>query len=198
MMRNLFTTICVLCSINLLAQKTAANYYSDYFEKDYEIAISTEKNSTSTISNIYIYVEGKNYKLVTLDYKDPELLLSSLIEVRNKYAEWVKIAEDNNITEMTKQIPVDMPRVTVCWYGTEWYFAFNKRINFDFHILDNGKKIIYMMDKVTASSNEYIDETFYWVFQSVEELDKFIINGLDYPKFIEKINAKVNNANLFQ
>ena len=53
-----------------------------------------------------------------------------------------------------------------------------------------------MSDKVTASSNEYINETFYWVFQSIEELDEFIINGLDYPKFIEKINKKVNNENL--
>lgn len=196
-MRNLFTTICVLCSINLLAQETVTNYHSDYFEKDYEIAISTEENSTSTISDIYIYVEGKNYDNITLNYKNPELLLSSLIEVRNKYAEWIKVAEDNNITKMRKEIPVDMPRVTVCWYGTKWFFAFNERINFYFNILENGKKIIYMTDKVTASSNEYINETFYWVFQSIEELDEFIINGLDYPKFIEKLNKKVNNENLF-
>ena len=117
--------------------------------------------------------------------------------MRDKYAEWVKVAEDNHITDMTKEIPVNMPTVTVCWYGTKWYFAFNKRLNFDFMILDDGKKIIVMSAKVTASSNQYIDQKFYWVFQSVIELDEFI-KKLDYPAYIEKLNTNSNNADLFQ
>ena len=64
-------------------------------------------------------------------------------------------------------------------------------------ILESGKKIIVMNSKVTASSNEYIDQEFYWVFQSVTELDEFI-KILDFPKFIEKMNANANNADLFQ
>ena len=98
---------------------------------------------------------------------------------------------------MVKEIPVDMPTVTVCWYISKWYFSFNKRLKFDFMILDSGKKIIVMNTKVTASSNEYIDQKFYWVFQSVTEMDEFI-EKLDYPKFIEKLNTKSNNADLFQ
>ena len=197
-MRNLFPLICVLWSISTYAQKTVTDYHSDYFDRDYEISISTEKNDPSTISNVYIEVAGESKnETVTLDYKSPALLLSSLKKVRDKYSEWVKVAEDNHITDMTKQIPVDMPSVTVCWYGTKWYFAFNKHINFDFMILDSGKKIIVMHTKVTASSNEYIDQKFYWVFQSVAELDEFI-KKLDYPKFIEKISEKANNSDLFQ
>ena len=190
--------MCVLCSISTFAQEAVTDYHSDYFDRDYEIAISTEKNNPSTISDIYIEVAGeRRSETVTLDYKSPLLLLSSLKEVRNKYAEWVRVAEENHITQMTKEIPVNMPLVTVCWYGTKWYFAFNKRLNFDFMILDSGKKIIVMSTKVTASSNEYIDQKFYWVFQSVAEIDEFI-KKLDYPKFIQNINTKANNEELFQ
>lgn len=197
-MKKILFIIALLMPGVSFAQETVADYHCDYFDKDYEISITTEKNDPSTISNVYIEVAGERQnETVTLNYKYPLSLLSSLKEVRNKYAEWVKVAEDNHITEMTKQIPVDMPSVTVCWYGTKWYFAFDKRINFVFMILDNGKKIIVMNSKVTASSNEYIDQNFYWVFQSVAELDEFI-KKLDYPKFIEKINAKANNADLFQ
>ena len=197
-MKKLFILICMLCSISTYAQTTVTDYHSDYFERDYDIAIATEKNDPYTISDVYIDVAGKTKRdAVTLDYKNPSLLLSSLKEVRNKYAEWVKVANDNHITEMTKQIPVDMPSVTVCWYGTKWYFAFNKRINFVFMILDSGKNIIVMHSKVTASSNEYIDKEFYWVFQSVAEIDEFITK-LDYPKFIEKVTTKANTEDLFQ
>ena len=197
-MKKLFVLLFVLCSINSFAQKTVENYHSDYFEKDYEISVSTDKKDPSTITNVYIEVAGeRKNETVTLDYKYPSLLLSSLKEVRDKYAEWVKVAEDNHITDMTKEIPVNMPTVTVCWYGTKWYFAFNKRLNFDFMILDDGKKIIVMSAKVTASSNQYIDQKFYWVFQSVIELDEFI-KKLDYPAYIEKLNTNSNNADLFQ
>ncbi|MBO4612353.1 MAG: hypothetical protein J5671_04190 [Bacteroidaceae bacterium] len=197
-MKQLLSLLFVICAVNTFAQKTVADYHSDYFDRDYEISVSTEKNDPSTISDVYIEVAGESKnKTVTLHYKNPLLFLSSLKEVRNKYSEWAKIAEDNHITEMTKEIPVNMPKVTVCWYGIKWYFAFDKRLNFDFIILDSGKKIIVMTAKVTASSNEYIDQKFYWVFQSVTELDEFI-DKLNYPKFIEKLNVNSNNADLFQ
>lgn len=197
-MRKVFIFLFVFCTVYSFAQTTVAEYHCDYFDKDYEISVTTEKNDPSTISGIYIEVAGeRKTETVTLIYKYPTLLLSSLKEVRNKYAEWVKVAEDNNITEMTKEIPVDMPTVTVGWYGTKWFFSFNKRLNFDFMILDSGKKVIVMSAKVTASSNEYIHQKFYWVFQSVTELDEFI-NKLNYPKFIEKLNENTNNENLFK
>ena len=124
-------------------------------------------------------------------------ILSSLKEVRDKYAEWVKVAEENDITEMTKEIPVDMPSVIVCWYTSKWNFSYKKRFKFTFMILDSGKKIIVMNEKVTSTANQYIDTKFYWVFQSVTELDEFI-ELMNYPKFIEKLNVKANNADLFQ
>ncbi|MBQ6032667.1 MAG: hypothetical protein IJL29_06585 [Prevotella sp.] len=197
-MNKLFIILFVLCSLNTFAQKKVASYHSDYFDADYEILVSTEKDDPSTLTNVYIEVPGeRKTQTVTLDYKNPNMLLSSLKEVREKYAEWVKVAEDNHITDMRKTIPVDIPPVTVCWYGTKWFFSFNNRLKFDFMILDSGKKIICMTTKVTASSNKYIDQKLYWVFQSVAELDEFI-KKLDYSKFIEKLNVSSNNADLFK
>ena len=43
-----------------------------------------------------------------------------------------KVAEENNITEMRKEIPVNMPAVTVCWYTSKWYFSSKRRPKFDF------------------------------------------------------------------
>ncbi len=197
-MKQALVFLFLLLNISSFAQKEVAEYHCDYFNRDFSILVSTEKDAPNTISNVYIEVAGeRSRETVTLNYKYPSLLLASLKEVRDKYAEWVKIAEDNHITEMTKEIPVDMPAVTVCWHGTKWFFAFNKHLNFDFMILDSGEKIITMTAKVTASSNRYIDQKFYWVFQSVSELDDFI-KKLDYPKFIEKLKVRSNNADLFQ
>ena len=197
-MKKLFIILFVFCAANTFAQKKVADYHSDYWEKDYEICITTAKNDPSTLSEIYIDVAGeRSSETVTLNYESPVLLLSSLKEVREKYAEWIKVAEENNITEMRKEIPVNMPAVTVCWYTSKWHLSSKRRLKFDFLILDSGKKIIVMNEKVVSSANQYIDTEFYWVFQSVTELDEFIEN-LDYSKFIEKLNAKANSADLFQ
>lgn len=197
-MKKLFILLFVFCAANTFAQKKVADYHSDYFEKDYEICITTAKNDPSTISDVYIDVAGeRSSETVTLNYESPYSLLSSLKEVRDKYAEWVKVAEENDITEMTKEIPVDMPSVIVCWYTSKWNFSYKKRFKFTFMILDSGKKVIVMNEKVTSTANQYIDTKFYWVFQSVTELDEFI-ELMNYPKFIEKLNVKANNADLFQ
>ena len=42
-MKKLFILLFVLCPVDSFAQKTVANYHSDYFEKDYEISVSTKK-----------------------------------------------------------------------------------------------------------------------------------------------------------
>ena len=69
-MRNLFVLICVLCSISTFAQKKVANYHCDYFDRDFEISISTDKKDPSTISNIYIDVAGeRKSETVTLKYE---------------------------------------------------------------------------------------------------------------------------------
>lgn len=197
-MKKLLILLFIFCSTGSFAQKKVADYYSEFWDRGYDISILLDENDPSTISKVYIEVAGERKdETVTLNYQSPSMLLSSLKEVREKYAEWVKVAEENNITEMRKEIPVNMPTVTVCWYGSKWFFSFNKRFKFDFLILDDGRKIIVMNEEVTASTNEYIDQEFYWVFQSVTELDEFI-EKLDYPKFIEKLNVKANNADLFQ
>lgn len=197
-MKKVLLFLLLSVGISAFAQETVAEYHCDYFDKDFEISVSTDKKDPSNISEVYIEVAGERDKeSVLLQYKSPSLLLTSLKEVRNKYAEWIKVADDNHITEMHKEIPVKMPAVTVCWYGTKWFFAFNQHPNFDFLIMDNGKKIILMNAKVTASSNKYIDQEFYWVFQSVSEIDEFI-KKLDYPKFIEKLNNKANDSDLFK
>lgn len=197
-MKNFLILFFLLSSISAFAQKKVAEYHSDFYGKDFNIAISTDKNDPSTISRVYITVAGERLdETVMLEYSHPILLLSSLKEIRNKYAEWIKVAEDNHITDMTKEIPIKMPLVTVCWHGSKWHFAFNQRINFDFMILEGGKKIIVMHTEVTDTTNEYINQKFFWIFQSVEELDNFI-KKLDYSKFIEQINEKVNKADLFQ
>lgn len=64
-------------------------------------------------------------------------------------------------------------------------------------ILDSGKKVIVLYDKVKASSNEYIDQKFYWVFESVEELDDFI-KKININTFESQLMKKSNNADLFQ
>lgn len=186
----------LICFITSYAEQTVGNYTNSYFGKDYEIE-AAEKNGK--LQFVYIGVEAKDSKtaFISVDGKDLELFRTALELARDKYKEWASIAKNNNVTEMTKDIPVTFPKVNIAWLGSKWWFPFGHKVNFKFIILDNNKMVASWAPKVTSSSNRYIDENIYFVFSDVDDFDNLIAQ-LDYQAILNELLKTKNNEELFQ
>lgn len=178
------------------AQKTVGEYHNSYFDKNYTIQ-AVEENEK--ITNLYIEIESKDAKEADISIKGEhiELFKTALELTRDKYLDWVRIAKENNVTKMHKEMGIKFPLATIAWLGTKWWFSFNKSMDFTFIILDSGKMVASYSPKVYASTNEYIDQQVYFVFASEEDFNS-LINQLDTTKILDKLLSSRRAENLFQ
>ncbi|SHG27529.1 hypothetical protein [Chryseobacterium vrystaatense] len=190
-------TLSLLFSSMISAQEVIDNYTMSYFNKNYEIEASTGKNNNFTI---YIQVNAERSKTkANYMIKSDRLneFKEALILTKDKYVEWTKVAKENNVTDMSKDIDIKFPNIDIAWLGTKWFFSFGKKLSPKFMILKNGQNIVSFVNKNTASSNQYIDETTYWVFADVKEFEEFILK-LDFDKIKVKLEKSENKAELFK
>ncbi|MCY1660331.1 hypothetical protein [Chryseobacterium sp. SL1] len=198
-MKKKFTifTLLLLFSSMINAQEVIDNYTMSYFNKKYDIEASMEKNGDFTV---YIQVSAErvstkaNYMIKSSRLNE---FKEALIFTRDKYSEWAKIAKENNVTDMTKSIDAKFPNIDIAWLGSKWFFSFSQKLSPTFMILKNGQIVVSFLNKNTASSNQYIDETTYWVFNDVKEFDE-VIQKLDYDKIKGKLEKLENKADLFK
>lgn len=193
----LMTVLTMLVPTTTYAEKVVGIYHSNYWNKDFDIEASDIENGKFSI---YIQVPAKSEStraMLSFEDSDVEELKGTLLQIKEKYAEWSKIARENNVTDMNKEMDFKLPSCTICWKGTKWFFSFRNRIQPSFLILDDGKHVISFVEKVTASSNRYIDETIYWIFSSPKEIDEFI-SILNIDKIKEKLLSKEKASDLFK
>lgn len=197
MKKYILSLIIILFSTNIFAEKVVAIYHSDYWEKDFDIEATEIENGKFSV---YIQVPAKNdhtRAMLEFESSDIEQLKATLLQVRDKFAEWSKIAHDNNVTDMNKEMEFKLPLSTICWHGSKWFFSFRHKLQPQFSILDDGKHVVSFVRKATASSNQYIDETIYWVFASPQDIDEFI-SVLNVDKIKEQLLSKEKAADLFK
>lgn len=177
------------------AEQTVGNYQNSFFNKSYDIEASAKNER---LESVFIGVEAKDSRSAFIEVggKNLESFRTALELVRDKYADWVKIAKESNVTEMRKEFGIYFPSVSVCWSGSEWWFSFGNSINMKFLILESGKMVASWSPTVTSSSNRYIDETIYFVFNSVEDFNN-LISQLDYNKILSKLLKTKNDESLF-
>ena len=192
-MKKIILVLCLLTFIlPIKAQQKVGEYTNSYFSKTFSIEASEE--------NVYIGVQTdldfrKAYISVKADKL--ELFKTALELARDKFSEWKKIAKDNNITEMCKEMGIDFPEVAVAWlYGGEWEFSFDNKINLAFLILDDGQMVAAWAPTVTSSSNSYIDQKIYFAFADEKDFDD-IINQLDGQRILNELLNTKNNSKLF-
>ena len=192
----LIVSMFVSLSMNLRAEQTVGTFENTYFGKNFTIEASQKNNK---LENVYIEVEAKGSKsaFISVDGDDLERFKTSLELVRDKFLSWVKIAKDNNVTEMDKEFDIKFPSVSVAWRGSKWWFAFNRKLTMSFIILDNGKMLAKWCPKVVSSSNEYIDETIYFVFETEDDFNS-LLKQLNTQGILDQLLNTQNNADLFQ
>lgn len=185
-----------MISLSMSAQTKIDSYDSDYFESTFGIyATNGEKLS------LYFDIRGESKNddvMINVDGESTIIsFINSLKEVRDKYAEWKKVAVDNKVTDYSKDFDISFPNVYVAWYGTKWWFDFRERFEPYFKVSSDGKCYAVFHSEAVSSSNEYITEKYYWVFSSVKEFDSFI-EKIQPQALIEKLNKKNAPDELFK
>ena len=97
---------------------------------------------------------------------------------------------------MDKEFDIDFPRVDVAWFSSDWWFSFNSILNPYFKVTSSGKCLVVFTNKVTSSSNKYIDKKYYLVFSNAKEIDE-LTNKINPASLKEKLNKKQNVQDLF-
>ena len=192
--------ILVLCLLTLIlpikAQQKVGEYTNSYVSKTFSIE-AVEKNNKIEVVYIGISTDHKSRPAyIIVKGEDLELFKTALELARDKFSEWKKVAKENNITEMSKEMSINFPKVTVAWHGTKWWFSFGNKINFRFLILDDGEMVAHWTSKVTSSSNRYIEEYIYFAFANEEDFNG-IINQLDGQRILNELFKNKNKSELF-
>ena len=189
--------VCLFCSLVAHAEKVIGHYTMSYFNESYDIGASEIENGKFTV---YIQVRAEREftrAMISIESDKLEKFKQSLVQMKEKFEEWSKVATDNNVTEMAKEMGIKFPSTTFCWLSSKWFFSFRQKVNPRFLILDNGNHVAFFVKKVKSSSNKYIDETFYWVFSNSEEFDE-LISKLDYEKIKSELEKKESASDLFK
>ena len=198
MKKKLFSLmLCVFCVVALNAEKVVATYTLSYFNKTYDIEASEIKNDKFSVY-IGVNAESNSTKaMIEVESDKLEEFKQALLQMKEKFIDWSKVAKENNVKEMTKEMDISFPSTTICWLGSKWFFSFGQKLKPKFLILDDGRFVVTFVKKVTASSNEYIDEKIYWVFSDSKEIDE-LISKLDVEKLKSKLQENVKAADLFK
>lgn len=198
-MKKIFVVLlCLFCATNVShAEKVVGSYLSQYFDQTYEIEAAETK--TGALS-IYIQVSAKSTgtrAMINLTGSEIGAFKSALLQTKDKFVEWSKVAKDNNVAEMNKEMDIKFPSMTVCWLGSKWFFSFGVKIKPSFIILDSGKHVVSFTKTVKSSSNEYIDEKIYLVFEDPAEIDE-LLSQINEDKIMVKLKESSNAEALFQ
>lgn len=196
-MKKIILVLCLLTFIlPIKAQQKVGEYTNSYVSKTFSIE-AVEKNNKIEVVYIGISTDHKSRPAyIVVKGEDLVLFKTALELVRDKFSEWKKVAKENNITEMSKEMGINFPKVTVAWHGTKWWFSFGNKINFRFLILDDEEMVAHWTSKVTSSSNRYIEEYIYFAFANEDDFNS-IINQLDGQKILNELFKNKNKSELF-
>lgn len=191
----LFFSISVV-SVN--GQKSFSKWHSSYFDKTFDVKVGNEiKNG---VFDIYIYAIDENDNTdICLNFDSNTIVdfKAFLENVKSKYIEWKNIAIANNVSDMTKEMDFKTPSCTACWYWVdEWYFSFGVKLRPTFMILDDGRMVVMIVKKFTASDNRYITNTMYMVWECEQDIDS-MIEALNIDEMRTMINSRVDTNQLF-
>lgn len=177
---------CSMC----LAQEKIGEYHSAYLNKDLYVEYSDKSNE------YYIQIVGETMtRHCCFIVKDVENFRTSLLECKNKYAEWAKVAKENNVKTMDKDMDIKFSKGSFAWYyGGDWHFNFYATPKPRFLITSDNNYLFLLFsgNEFTASDNQYIKESAYWVFASVSEIEELLnlISPETLQKFLDNKAAK--------
>lgn len=162
--------------------------------KEGRFEIRVQVPARETYSKTYLQLNEKNYT----DFMEMVKLS------RSKFIEWSKVAEENKVNDMTKEIKKNDKDILYYQDASfvengKFYSSSFSTIAYFFRVLD-GKPLLVFMNSIDliATQNRYIKNKGYTLaFNSVNEIDNFI-TMLDLTKINNYLNGAAATQELFK
>ena len=122
-----------------------------------------------------------------------------LEKAKEKYIEWTKVAKENKIDKLTKDVEYKSDKYTGAFMYGKWKFDYNVKLKARYLILDDKYLIIIENTyALQSSSNQYIDSKgFAIVLESEKDFDD-LISKINIEKAKEKLLKKEKKEDLFK
>lgn len=120
---------------------------------------------------------------------------TALFEAKAKFKEWKQVAQDNNVGEYEKEIPVKFPNVKYVWGHGNLFFS-DSPFKLRYHRTKEGVDFAMLVMHVVADTNRFADENFIFSFFNEEEIETLL--EVLSSKNIEKVlleNADYDSTN---
>ncbi|WP_288904757.1 hypothetical protein [uncultured Porphyromonas sp.] len=198
-MKKIIIIAMLFTNLVAMAQEKIGSYTSSFNPDKTEFDVQATQPKKDKF-DYYISVLGEKLTddvNLCLSSKNAEKFVEAMQICKEKFIEWEKTAKDNNVTDMSKEFPVTLPPIDVAWYSSEWWFSWNHVFTPKFFVFKDGGCAFVLYDKVTASSNKYIDKKFYLVLKSQDEFDSLIKN-IDKEVVTRHFSEKQDVKDLFK
>ncbi len=198
MKKTLLLFIALLISTFSFAEKKVASYIMSGIERDIEATIDSKGKL-----NVFVSIMGKyDHDNVMFKIEGEDQIIGfaeKLQSLNDKFVEWAKVAKSNNVSDYTKKFDIPFPRVEIYWAGSsKWYSSYKGNfMNFIFIVSESGEPSLGCGGTAKHWDNEYIDQQFYIIFISTEEI-KSLINALNVDSLKKALNSTSNTDALFQ
>jgi hypothetical protein len=192
---------CFFCVSNVSFAQVVGSYSLSYLNKQYNIEAYGFKNEKIEGKfHIHIQVSTENPQIlaaIRLESTNIDEFAKFLLKMKEKDIEWSSVSIENNVTNLVKSMDFTSSSITFCWENPKLYFSFGHELQPKFVILESGETLATIHKKVTAYTNQYINEEIYWVFSNEKEIDD-LVTQLDLEKIRAKLQEKQNTDDLFK
>lgn len=161
----------------------------------YTIGCGANK-SKDAIGSISLPLRGE-YPNSTLMFRhNLSKLKPLLLEVAEKFREWEQTAKDNNVKEITKELPIKLPKCSAIWYGDSFHCSKPQEQELTF-IYSNGIASLSIIGVYKDLMNPYIKNRATYTWYSAEDIEA-IANTLDLENLKDCMQDIQNMDDLFR
>ena len=198
-MKKVFLMLSMSLGVSLYSQETIGSYTMEYSSAEFDVQATQPKDGEYKLY-IDMYSLDPSVKMAGIVVKSSELssFVGLLQDAKNKYIEWEKLAMDNNVTDLDKDIPTTTkPRVTGFFRYGDWKFDYSVTLRPRFLKTAEKTLVLIHTGKLVASDNQYMDvNDVVMVFSNIGEIDA-LISLLDPAKVTEFYSKKTNTEDMF-
>lgn len=193
MKKIILSTLIFLGCLLASAQEKVGTYHSSLFRKDFDVSVTKEK--------VFINVGGERMKdevRMVIKRGDVKKFVKALTQVKEKYLEWKKVAEENEVVDFIKEFDVKFPPAYFEWFSSTGRWAsYYQDLKPNFVVLKEYGCAFNMNDVVSASENQFIEQHYMFSLSEASDFDS-LIEVLDPEKAEEVLNKKQNIDELFK
>lgn len=186
--------------LNVFSQ-TMDKYYIVPDKKEYEIRVIAKNEK-----NYKIYIQAFSFSdkdggIVIDGQRGLRKFTEALKNAKTKYEEWKETAIANNVTSLSKKMPIETYQDGYFKFGNDYHYDDFVEINFYFTVLNDNNSVKYVLQGRTGElesvSNKYItSKGFSLMFFSTERIDD-LLDKISEEKVLAFIRKNEGTDSLF-